>query len=158
MLISILGIFAIVFALMAAVVGNLRYVTLALWMCNLFVGAIYLSLGSEFLAVVQWIVASLMAIAFLFYAVLFGTSHPSEPDYRGIGIASLPGVSFVSVFSFLSFNQIGADVGQHSKLGLAEIGTHLLNDYFLPTLLVSLLIFLAIVGIGIVSRPGALER
>ena len=44
-------------------------------------GALFLSYGAEYLAVVQWLVGTLVAISFLVYASLFGgyTSLDARP-------------------------------------------------------------------------------
>ena len=64
--------------LVATFVGDIRRAVLALWVAGLGVGAVYLTLGAEVLAVVQWIVSTLVAISFIFFSAMFGEYGPGE--------------------------------------------------------------------------------
>src|SRR5688500_17716981 len=67
-------------ALMATFVGHMRRAILALWVAGLGVGGMYLTVGAEFLAIIQWIVSTLVTISFVFFAVMFGEyNSPSSP-------------------------------------------------------------------------------
>ncbi|MGZ3698551.1 MAG: hypothetical protein ACXWP5_10475, partial [Bdellovibrionota bacterium] len=62
----------------ATLVGNIRRAALALWVASLGVGGIYLTMGAELLAVIQWVVSTLVAISFVFFSVMFGEYHQKD--------------------------------------------------------------------------------
>src|SRR3954464_12118565 len=64
---------------MATFVRNMRHAILALWVAGLGVGAVYLTLGAEFLAIIQWIVSTLVTISFVFFSVMFGEYNVPKP-------------------------------------------------------------------------------
>src|SRR5262245_19689582 len=74
---------ALAAALAATFVGDVRKAILALWIAGIGVGGLYLSIGAELLAVVQWVISTLVAIAFIFYGVMYG--ELGAPDSRPIG-------------------------------------------------------------------------
>jgi NADH:ubiquinone oxidoreductase subunit 6 (subunit J) len=75
----ICGILSLGSAIYATVAGDTKRSILSLWFAGLSVGGLYLSWGAEFLAVLQWILSTLVAISFLFYAVMFGEYGAKDP-------------------------------------------------------------------------------
>lgn len=65
----------------ATFISDVKKSILALWAAGLGVGSLFLILGAEFLAIVQWIVSTLTAISFIFFAVLFG-EHQRQPSNK----------------------------------------------------------------------------
>ena len=86
----------------AAFAGDIRRATLSLWVAGLAVGAVYLTLGAEVLAIVQWIVSTLVAVSFVFFSAMFGEYGSGERiklDRRLVKIAlgGLAGLAFAWV-------------------------------------------------------------
>src|ERR1700756_4739407 len=80
--------------LMATFVNHTRRAILSLWVAGLGVGAMYLTIGAEFLAIIQWIVSTLVTISFIFFAVMFGEYNLPTP--RGVGNSLV--LTFLSLF------------------------------------------------------------
>lgn len=59
-------------ALMATFAFNIKRAILALWVVGLGVGAVYLTVGAEFLAIIQCMVSTLVTISLVFFSVMFG--------------------------------------------------------------------------------------
>ena len=145
--------------LSATFVGDIRRAVLSLWVAGLGIGAIYLTLGAEVLAIVQWIVSTLVAISFVFFSAMFGEYGPGEGfkfDRRLIktGLGVLVGAAFAWVIWFgagqLPEEQLvqpveGTDI---AALGKALTGQHLLSLEVL-----ALTLFLVLVGGGVIARP-----
>lgn len=147
----------------ATFVGDIRRAILALWVAGLGVGGLYLSLGAELLAVIQWIVSTLVSISFVFYAVMFG--EYGVPDRRTISekavscLSSLGlGAAFAGVIVLGGRDlpgMMGAEllVRPVANPGVMTLGRALADDYFLSLEILALTLFLVIVGSGVVARP-----
>ncbi len=166
---------ALVSALSACMVRDLRRAILSLWMCSLGVGGLYLAMGAETLAIVQWIVSTLIAIAFIFYAVMFGeysaqeeASVPAQPVSKKIlqmGLPALLGIAFTATIwigaSHLPNTQVvefgpvpqmdGAQIIANQNV--AVLGNALAEKHFLSLQILGLTLFLVVVGGGVVARP-----
>lgn len=143
----------------ATFVGDIRRAVLSLWVAGLGIGAIYLTLGAEVLAVVQWIVSTLVAISFVFFSAMFGEYGPGDGfkiDRHLIktGLGVLVGAAFAWVIWFgassLPAEQLvqpmeGTDI---SAVGKALTGQHLLSLEVL-----AMTLFLVLVGGGVIARP-----
>lgn len=157
-------------AAMACFVGDLRRAVLALWVCSLGVGGLYLFMGAELLAIIQWIVSTLISIAFVFYAVMFGEYGVNDrrPLPRRIIDAIQPvalGLAFTAVI-WLGGGHLSGVVAEagasfpHAPDGssmagqdLAVLGKALAEDHLLSLEILALTLFLVIVGSGVVARP-----
>ena len=158
-------------ALFAVFISDTRKAILALWITGLALGSLFLSLGAEFLAVLEWIVSTLVALSFLFYAVMLGeygvndVRSWAERIVYGIvalavgggfcfmiylGASHLPGGDIsAQIFGFQTEILVGnGESGDLSKLGRLLIEENLLS---LETL--ALMGFLSLVGVGVISRP-----
>jgi NADH:ubiquinone oxidoreductase subunit 6 (subunit J) len=147
----------------ATFAADIRRAVLSLWIAGLGVGAIYLTLGAEMLAVVQWIVSTLVAISFVFFAVMFGEYGPGESLKldRGlvkVGLAALLGLGFSWMIWFgasripeqaLTQPPAGADV--------EAIGRVLTRQHLLSLEVLALTLFLVLVGGGVIARPDRTE-
>ncbi|MFZ9595164.1 MAG: NADH-quinone oxidoreductase subunit J [Bdellovibrionia bacterium] len=138
--------------------GNMKRSIFALWVAGLGVGAIYLTIGAEFLAMVQWVVSTLVTISFVFFSVMFGeyktsvsheTSNPWVLKFfalvLGLGFAGVIGVGTQN-FSLKNFSvdSGGAD--------LALIGQKLTQENLLSLEVLALTLFLVVVGAGVIAR------
>jgi NADH:ubiquinone oxidoreductase subunit 6 (subunit J) len=152
-------------ALIATFVNSMRVAILSLWLAGLAMGGLYLTLGAETLAVLQWIASTLIAISLFFFAVMFGeyekparfrSTEPGEKRKTAflIGIASALGAAFASVI-YVGASEFPQSVAAFSKLGndLASIGRIMVENHMLSLEVLGLTLFLILVGGGVVARP-----
>lgn len=146
---------------LACFVGDLRRAVLALWVAGLGVGAIYLTLGAEVLAIVQWIVSTLVAISFIFFSAMFGEYGPGEGLRldRGLVKAGL-GVAVGAAFAWVVWSGtfgVPEDLVGHPAEGtdIAALGRSLTREHLLSLEVLALTLFLVLVGGGVIARPDA---
>ena len=144
--------------LMATFERQMRRAILALWVAGIGVGAIYLTVGAEFLAIIQWIVSTLVAISFVFFSVMFGEYNHTAPkekkgSYLILVLSLLLGFGFSVVIwlgskelpeVFLALNKEGSD--------LNSVGKMLTQDNLLSLEVLALILFLVLLGGGVVAR------
>lgn len=147
-------------ALTATVVQNMRRAILALWVAGLAVGALYLTLEAEFLAVVQWIVSTLLTLTFVFFAVMFGEFKPydrrrSRNEWLLISLSAFLGLAFSLIVGMATQN-LASDAGArvHTLSDLKELGQLLIEKNFVSLEVLALTLFLVLVGSGVVARSG----
>ncbi len=145
--------------LLAAFSADIYVAILALWLAGTSVGAIYLILDFETLAMIQWLSCTLIALGFVFFAVLFGEyrSSPSRSLGKrwGIPLISLVlgiGFSALSWFSasFSPLNEDRSAVGPETNA--AEFSMSLVNQHGVSLTLLALMLFVTLIGAGIVAR------
>ena len=145
--------------LIAAIVENMRRATLALWIAGLGMGGIYLTLGAETLAIIQWIISTLGAISFIFFAVMFGEYGAEEKkgERRRLlksALALVLGAAFSAVIYLgagkLPEGFLGIPTGGND---LAALGQTMTQDHLLSLEVLALTLFLVLVGGGVVARP-----
>jgi NADH:ubiquinone oxidoreductase subunit 6 (subunit J) len=144
--------------LMATFENHMRRAVLALWVAGIGVGAMYLTVGAEFLAVIQWIVSTLTAISFIFFSVMFGEYHSPTPKAGVQGrlfviLALILGATFAAVIG------IGSEELRESTLtlvlqesDLGTIGKKLTAEHLLSLEVLALTLFLVLVGGGVIAR------
>jgi NADH:ubiquinone oxidoreductase subunit 6 (subunit J) len=157
----------------AALAPRMRTAILALWVAGLFMGCVYLSLGAETLAVIQWIISTLVAISLFFFAVMFGEYERKESFMSYLNgaltldrarILSLTMALILAVgFAFMIF--LGASQVTPEMLALPKekndlttIGIVLTKNHLLSLEVLSLTLFLILVGGGVIARPLTLPR
>jgi len=160
-------------ALTATFVGDIRKAVLALWLCGLSCGGLFLFAGAEVLAVIQWIVSTLVAIGFFFYAVMFGEYGVSDPRPLTKRLASFaPALALGIAFSCVIV--IGMPRSNHEGLlgdveaakdversplestegrNMVALGKSITKDHLLSLEIMALTLFLVIVGSGVIARP-----
>jgi NADH:ubiquinone oxidoreductase subunit 6 (subunit J) len=144
----------------AAWVSSTRRAILALWVAGLAVGGIYLTLGAELLAVVQWVVSTLAAIAFLFFAVMFGEyrSEEREPARQRAAmgvVAGLAGAAFAAAVAYAAREITPAAPASPERHDLLAQGLSLVQQHLLSLEILGLTCLLVIVGGGVIARPEA---
>ena len=160
----------------ATFIRNMRHAILALWVAGLGVGAIYLTLGAELLAIIQWIISTLMTIAFIFFSVIFGEFHSGRKtkiqnkdlaaearnkrgDFVLTILSLILGASFATVIWICSKNLGEVSHGVVSSHDdLATVGRILTQENFLSLEVLALLLFLTLVGGGVVARFQGRDR
>jgi NADH:ubiquinone oxidoreductase subunit 6 (subunit J) len=153
-------------AAVACFAGDLRRSTLALWVAGLGAGALYLTLGAELLAVVQWIVSTLVTISLLFFASMFGPSR-GLPEEKGVpsgrarvkaylwkALPVLLGLLFaVIVWHGAGFLPTEALESAQEGSDLKALGRELTDHHLISLEVLSLTLFLVLVGGGVIARP-----
>lgn len=133
--------------------------TLALWLTGLGMGGIYITIGAEVLAIVQWIVSTLVAVSFVFFSVMFGEYQNTVPllkNKRVLSYVLAPalGVAFASVI-WLGSRSFLEDLSAIPTDGsdLKALGKSLVEDHLLSLEVLALTLFLTLVGGGVIARP-----
>ena len=145
----------------ATFIGDVRRAVLALWIAGLAIGGLYLTLGAEFLAIIQWIVATLVAICFIFFSAMFGdygasgTVVPWRARIRGLP-AVLLGLAFAGVIWFgakgLATGEV-VPIGPVAGTDLLAVGKDLVGSHLITLEVLALTLLLVVVGGGILARP-----
>lgn len=159
----VFSVFVIVLSLIAAFSRSTRLSILALWLTGLFVGALSLTAGAELLAVVMWVLSTLVAISFVFFAVMFGeykgfsdkVPRYPPPLRGGTLFAAAIAVSFAfGLIQWAGTNSVVPVVGGGlAGNDLAGIGQRLLKDHVVSLQVLSLTFFLVLVGVGVIASP-----
>ncbi|MBI2711499.1 MAG: NADH-quinone oxidoreductase subunit J [Bdellovibrio sp.] len=152
-------------AILATFASNIKRAILALWVVGLGVGAVYLTVGAEFLAIIQCIVSTLVTISLIFFSVMFG-EYQVEPaskvkffspaNVMRTVLALFLGAGFAAVIGLgvrgLPLENLTQSV---SGSDLAALGRALTQDNLLSLEVLALILFLVLVGGGVIAR---LER
>ncbi len=154
------GVAAVASAGAATFIGNIRRAIISLWICGLMVGGLFLSLGAEVLAIVQWIVATLGALAFMFYAVMFGEKEHEDkrPVKQRVLVSILPILIGVG-FTLLVWSGTQSQISNSAEMIISEppqnasvLGISISENHFLSLEVLAIMLFLAIVGTGVMAR------
>ncbi len=152
---AIITLFAVI---LATFESQLRRAILALWVAGVGVGAIYLTVGAEFLAIIQWIVSTMVTISFLFFAVMFGEYNAPPEEKKGKGrllvvLAVILGAVFSAIIGLGSSHLPEGTLKLVSQAdGLGVLGRKLTRDHLLSLEVLALTLFLVLVGGGVVAR------
>jgi NADH:ubiquinone oxidoreductase subunit 6 (subunit J) len=149
----------------ACFVADIKRAVLSLWVAGLAVGGIYLSVGAELLAVVQWIVATIVAMSFIFYSVMFGEYGKRDPrplleKAKGLILPLLIGVAFVGILAItgqLTNSEIQPAATPAAGQSLLDLGRRLASEHLLSLEVLGLSLFLVIVGSGVIARPEVID-
>lgn len=144
--------------LMTTFDNNMRRSILALWVAGLGVGAMYLTVGAEFLAIIQWIVSTLVTISFVFFSVMFGEYNASKEEPKGNTIL-MTVLSVLLGAAFAGIIWLGSEGLPTSALApaggvtdLSLIGKKLTQENLLSLEVLALTLFLVLVGGGVIAR------
>lgn len=155
----IFGAITLFAVIVATFASQMKHAILALWVAGLGIGAIYLTLGAEFLAIIQWIICTLVTISLIFFAVMFGEYNYTPEHSSKQKMILLPALSIFLGLIFAGLIQIGAanvDYHAFTNLGkandLSVIGQTLTHKNLLSLEVLGLTLFLVLVGGGVVSR------
>jgi NADH:ubiquinone oxidoreductase subunit 6 (subunit J) len=155
----IFGGLTILAAASATFAPDLRRSNLSLWIAGLSAGALYLTVGAELLAIIQWIVSTLVAIAILFFSSMYGQSR-ELPEGRGarpvlkILLPLLLGLAFgVIIWHGAGFVDNDSLVPAGDGGDLQAMGRELIQKHLLSLEVLSLTLFLVLVGGGVIARP-----
>jgi NADH:ubiquinone oxidoreductase subunit 6 (subunit J) len=151
----------VVSATVATFAPDLRRSNLSLWLAGLSAGALYLTLGAELLAIVQWIVSTLVAISLLFFSSMYGASRelPEGTGWRRalkIGLPLLLGLLFAFIiWHGAGFLDVEAVTPPAEGNDLRTLGVELTGRHLFSLEVLALTLFLVLVGGGVLARPEA---
>lgn len=153
----------LVAAIFATLAGDLRASILALWLAGLGTGGIYLSVGAELLAVVQWIISTLLTVGFLVHAVTYGEYGLADSRTKSKRVLAAVFPAIVGI-AFAGMIGLGASHLPVARLfepaagpDLAGFGKALVGKHLLSLELLVLTLFMVVVGAGVIARPDARE-
>jgi NADH:ubiquinone oxidoreductase subunit 6 (subunit J) len=167
---------AVLSALVAALYRDARRVVLALWVCGMCFGAIFLSFGAEMLAVVQWIVTTLVGISLLFFSSMFGelgskeiSEIKSRKENFDLLQAAMVGLAFIGILGvsllrfkpdaeWLSHLTAGATSGPSNGQDLQALGQLLTERHFISLEVFGVTLLLVLVGGGVLARPEGVKK
>lgn len=145
-------------ALIATLVQNMRQSILALWVAGLGVGGMYLTMEAEFLAIIQWIVSTLVTITFIFFSVMFGEFGRLErsrtrKEWALTVFSILIGMGFAGVIGLgTSASDKNTLHFGNDSMGLKGLGQVLVEKNFISLEVLALTLFLVLVGGGVIAR------
>ena len=152
-LINFFSILIFIFSVSSFFCKDPKQAILSLWVCGLAIGGVYLSLGFEFLAVLQWLLSTAMAISFFFYSLTFGEFGAGEKE------KIFPSLFLGTVVSVFFFTCIKKGLGEVEvglipveKDSLDVLSRALVGEYFLSVPIFSLTLFLTMLGCGMIAR------
>jgi NADH:ubiquinone oxidoreductase subunit 6 (subunit J) len=159
--VALFSVITVLAAALAVVFSDMRKVVVAAWVAGMGAGALFLSYGAEYLAIVQWIIATLGAISFLVYASLLGgygvlDDRPRREKVFDAMPAALIGGCFFAIVTV-------AVLGKSTPLDgpapeLVDIGKSLVEKHVVSLELIGLLLLAALIGVGVIARPEETER
>lgn len=170
---------AVIASGVATTVRDMRRAALAVWVAGLGVGSVEMSLGAEVLAVTQWVLSSVALVVFVLFAVTFGeyglakkeSSKPHSVEgmpaiegrlWRWARLSGpvLLGLAFTGIiyYGYLPLEKkagrswFASPVEAVRGTDLVAVATSLLRENFVAVQMVAVLLLLAVVGAGMVSR------
>ena len=149
----------IISAAIAAYSSETKRAILATWGAGMAVGSIYLDLGAETLAITQWMLSTLITVVMLFHAILFGEYKAAPKPGRTRAKKLFAGTVAGIFFSSLIIAGFGWDpvllkdwTGGNPVMVMSQVGRAFIGRYLLAIEVLGLMLFLAAIGAGIVSR------
>jgi NADH:ubiquinone oxidoreductase subunit 6 (subunit J) len=146
-------------AVFSSFATDIRRAILGLWVAGLSIGALYLTLGAELLATTQWIISTLVTIAFIFFSVMFGEFNRkarklSKGDrFLPPLLASIVGLAFTAVIFLGSASFENSFKDNSSGTDLSIIGKTMVEDHLLSLEVLALTLFMVLIGGGVIARP-----
>jgi NADH:ubiquinone oxidoreductase subunit 6 (subunit J) len=125
------------------------------------IGGLYLALGAETLAIIQWILSTLGVMAFLFHAVMFGEYANPQPlsivERVSRAVGPLLAGGAISTIIYVGFSGLkGMDEALSTRdfplQSLEHVGKVLVEKHLLSVEVLALTLFLVVVGVGVVAR------
>jgi NADH-quinone oxidoreductase subunit J len=154
-----IAILAVTSAVAMILVRSAIYAVLALVGNFISVAMLYLLLGAPFISLAQITVyAGAIMILFLFVVMMLGTQK-MEFDEPLLGQRIVGGVliiAFITGFAFFIVTQFGGQpylpLRSQSLGGPVEVGTVLINQYYLPIFALGFLLLVATIGAVVLTR------
>ena len=157
--------------IMVVIVRNLMHSCMALLGCLIGVAGLYVTLGADFVAAVQFMVyVGGVIILMLFAIMLTGNKSdeksnlsltPAMGNRRTLTLGLITALVFFLSVGKILLGMFGVGLGQKAlpatsslfKSTVSEIGTLLLTDHVLAFEMSSILLLGALIGAAIIARP-----
>ena len=144
---------------LATLLHQMRQAILSLWVAGLGIGAIYLTIGAEFLAVIQWIISTLVTLSLIFFSVIFGEYNPPQDERKKVSALKLllalfvgGGFAVVVGLGLIHLEDKKMSVESHGLPDLQSLGRTLTQDHLLSLELLGLILFVVLIGGGVITR------
>jgi NADH-quinone oxidoreductase subunit J len=153
----VFAVLALLSAAFATLSQNLKYSILCLWITGLGIGAIFLTINAEFLGIIQWIISTLVAISFIFFAVMFGDFGSNErrqrrPIYLSVW-SLLIGMGFSAVIWLATSGlPVRETTEKFTEIDIKKIGMGLVNTHFLALEVLTMSLFIVLIGCGSITK------
>lgn len=150
-------------AAISVFVRSFRISTLSIWAAGLVLGFIFLMLGSEVLAIGQWVFSTLTAFSFLVYSLLFGdlleSEKPSKSQWRGWIMPFFGAICFALIIGvgLHDFEQWTFELSMET-FSLRDFGKQLVSSQPLTLVAVGIHILLVTIGFGVVARADWIRK
>lgn len=144
---------------------NISRAILALWLTGLSVGCLYLSLGAEVLAIIQWVLSTILALAFVYFSVMFGEfsnktkNNFDEQVYSRRKFFLKFGLSLLVALGFLWLTWLASKKIPMNHLiipkqghDLKALGQVIIADHLQSLEVLILTMFLVLIGSGAIVR------
>jgi NADH-quinone oxidoreductase subunit J len=128
----------------------------------LFVAALYVLLGAQFLAVIQVLVyAGGIVVLYLFVVMLVNLRRPAEAfraphRQSGLGLTValvlLAEIGLITAFGFTRPAAVGTTSGPLAVHNVEQLGWALYADYLIPFEIASILLLVAMIGAIVLAR------
>lgn len=154
----IFAILALIAATLATLAQDLKYSILCMWLAGLGVGAIFLTVDAEFLGIIQWIISTLVAISFVFFAVMFGDFESSKEKKESRNyLLTFCSVALGLVFSGLVWLATDKNFTDDASkvttvIDVKTIGKTLVSTHFLSLEILTMTLFLVLIGCGAITK------
>lgn len=164
MALPVFSIMTVASAALAILFSDTRKVIIASWIASMSVGALFLACGAEYLAFVQWITGTLVAISFIVYATLFGEYGPVDSRSARERVfdaipAILVGAAFFGMVMLAlrepspgAAASVAATAAMTGANDLMAAGKNLAERHVLSLELVAFMLLAALIGAGVISR------
>ena len=155
--IVVLSAVILILAAIAVFSRSFRTSTLSVWGSGMLLGFIFLYLGSEILALGQWMFSTLTAFSFLVHGLLFGDLLDQNPKtkvaWRSIIMPSLGAIAFALIIGIGidDFEQWNFELAPE-VFALKDFGKNLIEQHTLALIALAIQLVLATVGVGVVAR------
>ena len=153
------AVLAVVAAAFSIAFSDTRKVVIVSWVAAMSVGGLFLAYGAEFLAFVQWITATLVAISFLIYATMFGEYGPVDNRTARDKVfdaipAVLAGAAFFAMIWLASseLTSLAPPVGGTTQADLVAVGKAIGERHMVSLELTAFMLLAVLIGTGVISR------
>jgi len=143
--------------LMVVVAKNPIHSALALVACFIQISALFVLLGSPFLAVIQiFVYVGAVMVLFLFVIMMLDVRKEAKTRFLGKGIIPIGLVLVIlgleMIFLLVQSPQVSQAMIPGSPIPLEEVSLALFRDYLLPFEVASVILLVALIGAVVLAR------
>ena len=154
-LFSFFSVAALIGALTIILPTRPRYTAMMLWLEGIFASGILIGMGFDFLALLQVMASTGVALLFFFFSSFIGLERKysnHESKKRNILMLSLF-VIFGSLLFLFYKNELPFEVKDYSSVPtLVELTSQMVSKYFSVFIVLFLIVMTSLIGIGVTAR------